>query len=112
MLDENYGYKPENGGFQDFGMIVDFNASTKEEVEQSIEFLPILPGVVSYRLKTTEEELFIAYNAGEKEVTLELPEGTFGVYVNKTQAGVELLEKVEKQVVVAPVSAMVLKKVK
>ncbi len=85
---------------------------TKEEVEQSIEFLPILPGVVSYRVKTAEEELFIAYNAGEKEVTLELPEGTFGVYVNKEKAGVELLEKVEKQVVVAPVSAMVLKKVK
>lgn len=85
---------------------------TKEEIEQSIEFLPILPGVVSYRVKTAEEELFIAYNAGEKEVTLELPEGTFGVYVNKEKAGVELLEKVEKQVVVAPVSAMVLKKVK
>ena len=85
---------------------------TKEEVEQSIEFLPILPGVVSYRLKTAEEELFIAYNAGEKEVTLELPEGTFGVYVNKTKAGVELLEKVEKQAVVDPVSALVLKKVK
>ena len=34
MLDENYGYKPENGGFQDFGMIVDFNASSQEEVEE------------------------------------------------------------------------------
>lgn len=83
---------------------------TKEEIEQSIEFLPILPGVVSYILKTEKEELFIAYNASEKEVTLQLPQGTFGVFVNKTKAGIELLEKVEKQVMVPPISAMVLKK--
>lgn len=85
---------------------------TKEEVEQSIEFLPILPGVVSYTIKYQEEELFIAYNATEKEVTLELPEGIFGVYVNKMQAGTKILEKAEQNVMVAPVSVIVLKKIK
>lgn len=83
---------------------------TKEEIEECIHFLPILPGVVSYVVKK-EEELFIAYNASEKEVTLELPEGTFGVYVNKMKAGTTMLETLENNVVVPPVSAMVLKKV-
>lgn len=85
---------------------------TKEEVEQCIEFLPILPGVVSYVIKYKEEELFIAYNAGEKEISLELPKGDFGVYVNKMQAGTKMIEKVQNKVTVLPVSAIVLKKEK
>lgn len=84
---------------------------TKEEIEQCIEFLPIAPGLVSYRVKTNDEELFIAYNAGEKEVTLELPQGKFGIYVNKVQAGTKMLEEAENEIVVAPVSAIVLKKI-
>lgn len=83
---------------------------TKEEIEQCIEFLPIAPGLVSYVVKTKDEELFIAYNAGEKEVELELPKGKFLVYVNKMQAGTKVLEEVENKVVAAPISAMVLKK--
>lgn len=83
---------------------------TKEEIEQCIEFLPIAPGLVSYVVKTKDEELFIAYNAGEKEVTLELPKGKFLVYVNKMQAGTRVLEEAEDKVVAAPISAMVLKK--
>lgn len=83
---------------------------TKEEIEQCIEFLPIAPGLVSYVVKTKDEELFIAYNAGEKEVELELPKGKFLVYVNKMQAGTKVLEEAENKVVAAPISAMVLKK--
>lgn len=83
---------------------------TKEEIEQCIKFLPTAPGLVSYVVKTKDEELFIAYNAGEKEVTLELPKGKFLVYVNKMQAGTKVLEEVENKVVAAPISAMVLKK--
>lgn len=83
---------------------------TKEEIEQCIEFLPTAPGLVSYVVKTKDEELFIAYNAGEKEVALELPKGKFLVYVNKMQAGTKVLEEVENKVVAAPISAMVLKK--
>ncbi len=83
---------------------------TKEEIEQCIEFLPTAPGLVSYVVKTKDEELFIAYNAGEKEVTLELPKGKFLVYVNKMQAGTKVLDEVENKVVAAPISAMVLKK--
>lgn len=83
---------------------------TKEEIEQYIKFLPIVPGLVSYVIKTEDEEVLIAYNAGKKEVTLELPKGSFGVYVNKIQAGTKILERAENHVVVAPVSAMVLKR--
>lgn len=83
---------------------------TKEEIEQCIKFLPTAPGLVSYVVKTKDEELFIAYNAGEKEVTLELPKGKFLVYVNKMQAGTKVLDEVENKVVAAPISAMVLKK--
>lgn len=84
---------------------------TKEQIEQCIEFLPIEPGLVSYRIKTEAEELFIAYNAGEQEVILKLPEGKFGVYVNKMQAGTTVLEEAENQIAAAPVSALVLKKI-
>ena len=83
---------------------------TKEEVEESIEFLPIQPGVVSYVISTKKETLFIAYNANEEQVTLQLPEGEFEVYVNKQQAGIKPISKEKNTVLVEAVSAIVLKK--
>ncbi|MBQ4531021.1 MAG: type I pullulanase [Lachnospiraceae bacterium] len=83
---------------------------SKEEVEEAIEFFPIQPGVVSYVINTKKETLFIAYNANEKDITLQLPEGEFEVYVNKKQSGTKPLSKEKGTIQVEGVSAIVLKK--
>lgn len=84
---------------------------TKEEVENNIKFLPLEPGLVSYTVKTPEEELVIIYNAREEKAQVKLPEGKFEVYINKNEAGIKPLSQEKGSVFVDAVSAMVLKKV-
>ena len=110
--------KKENmDSFQYYQGLIAFRKATeslrlksKEEVEECIEFLPIQPGVVSYVITTPKEKLFVSYNANEKPVTLQLPEGEFEAYVNKEYAGTTPLSKENGSVKVEAVSAIVLKK--
>lgn len=85
---------------------------TKEEVENCIEFCDVKSGMISYSIKTDQEELFIIYNAKETDTEVSLPKGNFEVYINKDLAGTTPLSKEEGKVSVAGISAMVLKKVK
>lgn len=57
----------------------------------------------------TAEEMFVIFNAGEDETTVELPEGNWNVYVDGSKAGTEALYSVtEGEVKVEAISAMIL----
>lgn len=57
----------------------------------------------------TAEQIYLVFNADDKEQKIELPEGTWNVYINGEKAGTEVLETIsDKTVKVSPVSAMVL----
>ena len=59
----------------------------------------------------TAEEIFIIFNANEKETTVSLPEGNWNVYVNGEKAGTTALASISSgSAAVAPVSALVLVK--
>lgn len=82
---------------------------TKDDVEQSINFIESELGVVAFTIKTSEELLFICYNSNNKQIEMGLPEGTFDVYVNDERAGTEILKTVNGKIAVEPISAVVLK---
>ena len=83
---------------------------TKEQIEESIIFHESGKGLVSYEIKTKEEELFVVYNAADQDKKITLPQGKFAVYINKDSAGTTALAQESGQVIVPAVSAMVLKK--
>jgi pullulanase len=56
------------------------------------------------------DEMFIAFNAAESAVSVGLPKGTWKICVDGDQAGTESLGIAEKEITVAPISAMVLVK--
>ena len=69
--------------------------------------------VVAFRIHgnvegETAEEMFVVFNAREEATPVTLPAGTWGVCVNDTTAGTEILETVSGTVQVAPISALVL----
>jgi pullulanase/glycogen debranching enzyme len=80
-----------------------------ENVRRLLTFLDNLPcNTVAYTVSGEDEKLFVAYNAGSGEVTIDLPEpGEYQVFVNGTQAGTEVLESAAGQVTIPPVSAVV-----
>ena len=56
------------------------------------------------------EEMFIVFNAAESAVSIGLPKGTWKICVDGDQAGTESLGTAEKEISIAPISAMVLVK--
>lgn len=56
----------------------------------------------------TADELFVIFNANENATNVDLPEGSWNVYINADRAGTEAIETVSGTAVVEPVSAMVL----
>lgn len=59
----------------------------------------------------TADAIYVIFNANEEEQTVEIPEGTWNVYINGEKAGTEVLSTVKDgSVVVDPISAMVLVK--
>ncbi len=57
----------------------------------------------------TADEIYVIFNANEDETTVDLPSGTWNVYINGEKAGTEVIETIkEGSVTVAPISAMVL----
>ena len=56
------------------------------------------------------DELFMIFSASEKELTVKLPKGEWQICVDSTRAGNEALGIAEKEVVLPPISAMILVK--
>ena len=68
--------------------------------------------VVSFVLDERETELYIAFNADTQTVSLPLPQGSWNVHVKDTAAGTGVLETVENEIRISPVSAVVLSRKK
>lgn len=88
--------------------------TTAQEVQENLTFLTDVPeNVVAYTIENqpngeTAEKLFVIYHAGKEDITMNLPEGSWDIYINGEKAGTESIQRVEGQVEVAGISAMVL----
>ena len=58
----------------------------------------------------TFRELFVVFNAAETTQTIDLPQGTWQVYINDVHAGTAPIETVEGKLTIPPICAMVLAK--
>lgn len=91
-----------------------FRMTTTEDVQNSITFQNVeASNVVAYTIdngpnRENAESIFVAYNANKKDITLELPEGKWNLYVNGETAGTEVLSSVSGEVTISPISAVVL----
>lgn len=84
--------------------------SKAEEIKQKIRFVENLKekNVVAFTIDTEKEILFIAYNAKEDTIEMELPvDGMFQVYVKKDKAGTSCLESVAGSVRIDGISCLV-----
>lgn len=85
-----------------------------EEIETRLHFMELPPNMVGYtidgeNLEDTLKELCIIYNANRSRQQVEIPEGTWNVYVNEKNAGTKsLAEKSGKTITIEPLSAIVL----
>jgi 8-oxo-dGTP diphosphatase len=87
--------------------------STREQVWKKVH--PISIGnehVVAFRIDEGERELFVVFNADTHDVILHLPEGKWDMHINGNTAGTDVIRTVSDQVMVAPISAMVLSRKK
>lgn len=82
--------------------------TTAKEIRTKIRFLNYLPEkVVAFIIEDGRERLFVAYNASEQAVTLNLEDGeNWQVFVDKTHAGTVPLREVKETVVVEGVSCL------
>ena len=91
-----------------------FRMTTTEEVQNAITFAETGDdSMVAYTISGSPngekaENIFVVYNAGKEEKTIELPEGQWDVYVNGEKAGTEVISTVEGTINVSPISALVL----
>lgn len=90
--------------------------SDAAEVEKTVKPVSGMPEhVVAFDIAAdavadeTAEQMYLVFNADNNEQKIELPDGTWNVYINGEKAGTEVLEIIsDKTVKVSPVSAMVL----
>ena len=90
--------------------------SDAAEVEKTVKPVSGMPEhVVAFDIAAdavadeTAEQMYLVFNADNNEQKIELPDGTWNVYINGEKAGMEVLETIsDKTVKVSPVSAMVL----
>ncbi len=91
-----------------------FCMTTTEDVQNNITFQNVGDSnVVAYTINNSPnsekaESIFVAYNANKEDITLELPEGKWNLYVNGETAGTEVLYSVSGAVTISPISAVVL----
>lgn len=72
-------------------------------------------GVVAFEMKggangDSADGMFFIFNANRKEKQIDLPEGSWDVYINGEKAGTEVLDTITGTATAAPISAMVLVK--
>ena len=89
--------------------------TSAEEVTAHIENLTGLDfNVTGFRIlpgaNGEEQEFVVIFNPRSEATTVSLPEGKWDIFVNGEKAGLEILDKAEAEVSVAPISAMVLVK--
>jgi len=89
--------------------------TTTEEIQKNLTFIDGLDAnVIAYTIANspngeTAEKIYVIHNANKEAVTVNLPEGTWNVYVNGEIAGTELLNTIsDGKAVVEPISCMVL----
>ena len=86
---------------------------TRDQVWKTVH--PVSIGndhVVSFRIDEVTRELYVIFNADTHDVIAHLPEGKWDMHINSHAAGAGVLQTVENQVMVAPISAMVLSRKK
>jgi len=64
--------------------------------------------VVAFRIDEGTRELFVVFNADTHTVIMHLPDGKWDMHINSTTATTDVLKTVKGQVMVSPISAMVL----
>ncbi len=85
-----------------------------EDVKESVTAVEDLPkSVVAVQIAgsvngETAEGLFIIFNASAEAQQIDLPEGSWNVYVDGEKAGTEILDTLSGTATVEPISAMVL----
>jgi len=87
--------------------------TTREQVWKTVH--PVSIGndhVTAFRIDEGTNELYVVFNADTHDVIMHLPEGKWNVHINGYHAGTETLQTVEGQVMVSPISAMVLSRKK
>lgn len=83
-------------------------------VREHLHFLDAPKNVVAYIITKPDatenlEKICIIYNGNKEEVKVNIPKGNWDVYVNKTKAGTEVIEKIQGGTIKVPgISAMVL----
>ncbi len=87
--------------------------ATRDQVWDTVH--PVRIGndhTVAFRIDEGQQELFAVFNADTHDVILHLPEGKWNIHIQDGNAGTEVLQTVEHQVTVSPISAMVLSRKK
>lgn len=89
---------------------------TTEEINSQLSFIEGLENnVVAFHIEhklddTNMEHIFVVYNANKESKRIMLPDGAWGVYVNGETAGIDRMQEVTSDIMVEPISAMVLLK--
>ncbi len=87
-----------------------FRLKTVEEIEKCLSFFGNTPeNVVAFTLKNSDEEIVVIFNASISEIELEIPDGTWGVYVNDKLAGNKAIAEISSgNIKASPISPLVL----
>lgn len=88
--------------------------TTTAELDKNLKFMDAgQENVIAYTITgkpggEQSDAIFAAFNANNDTATLELPEGTWDMYIDGDKAGTEILQTLTRTVTLAPISAVVL----
>ena len=123
--DEVNAFRWENLGKPDYIKTIDYyrgliafrkaysalRLSLRKDVLSSVELIPYRDSqVVVYRVVREDQDIFLVFNASEKAVSVNLPDGNWNVMIQDDVAGTDILAQKDGKVEVAPISATVLTK--
>ena len=81
---------------------------SSDEMRERLVFFDAPENVVSFIINEENEQIFVAYNANEEEVSLTLPEGDdWKLCVTGEKAGCDVLKKISGTCQIAGISAVV-----
>ena len=87
--------------------------SSREEVWKKVHPVPFgNDHVVAFSIDEGIRELFVIFNADTHDVIAHLPQGNWDMFINGDTAGTDVIRTVSNQVMVSPISAMVLSRKK
>ena len=86
-----------------------FKLTTSKEIKDAVNFYEIeQKRVVSYIIRTKNEDIFVVYNASNKEYETKLPDGrSWNVFVDNKKAGNKSLYAINNQAKIPAVSCLV-----